>query len=1231
MNINNWKIFNKKGNNLNLFPDPYLSINFKTDVEIARGAEAFFLTGPNGLISETIVKNGGFGYDPGTQVYLDYAFDNQEPYLLEDASIIFGDVSVFDPEPSNKTTIVDVDISNEPLIDGSVFIYPSVTYSSAIFMEPVSEKLVETEHLVLLEYDASTDEYIRPYDPVNSKIIFRVENGDEEIKLFTVDEEKQEIIWTEELEFDISEYVVDQPIVLNIGFRAEDEGIFERRLRCYHIINNKEHLLWEVIVNSEAIGQDERFQVLQQNFGLPEPKSISKLFKEVDINEVLPDWKILNYKGKHMILDHANIMPFIGTYKGLINAIKWLGYEDIKVKEWFKNVKNREKLSLYIPYEAEGRKKTILTFSARERRHLKKLNELSLVYCLTRETGEIDKWGTPETENCYEYTLDEILIKLFALKDWLERYIIGVNARIISIDGEGIYFETFRNSIYSTTNTGTEGKFIQSLSPTTLQESSELVQGDASINLTLKEYDQITFKDYISSLRIKDFGDYGWDPSNNYFSISEINNLDYIDPSAVYIGSPFYAALPDLNSIRWVLNLEKPYSGVLTEEYVTNSLFILDNTIRFYDSLDTSTYFHDSSINLYITLDKAYLRDPSISNVWLDSLAYSIYPDPSISGKWILESSTGDEYYSQGKLRLFPHLPEDGSALLQYAYDDNYNIPLFTIKDFRWIDASGITRDFDEDNLYLEIENGRIAMSSYINEEHPEDSSITFNREIRKFIDFYYDEDLNEQQINLNVSYDSGRMPVYSYDASIYYDAVNTSASPYFEQEASALVIDNSIHMITVNHIGDYDIFVYGYDGANNSFMNSTRQSYNVWVKHPTIWAYIDTSINNDNESITEDNLTILDVSTLPLFDRRYILRNITLEYDANGEPFIKVPSISYFISTPEDESVAHFYNLTERVTDVSAGSSTLYYLSAFQDFKNGDDINIVKFDKGDYYIIDEASTHIISATDTELVVDNIPIGFETIDASSQMYILNDTYRDVSIIDNSIGEKIFVCDISTYTFLENQLVGIIIEDTSTNYSWGSSMRVIDSSGTYHELNGNIPQFIANDPSRYEITAKHSFSTFSTTQIDISTAFEDSQNFHIYLDDIYYQQYYLDSTFIFSNIMFDEERVLEDWMNTLNSDTSIYGYDFPVILDSSAFVLLRSLYDHENYMLNQKNIWSITRKDLEYNEELVMKVFNKEVPFIYREEGEYNILVESYDKYGNLQTQEYEALIKINED
>jgi len=414
MSVELWKFYDKKGSNLNLQGDSYLNLVFNS--VSGKDAKAYAYTDPSALIAGVKVQNAGWGYgngaagyDPSTTVSIQYTFSSGNAAIDVDASVFLKDVSIFNPDPSVSQGIASVTI-----VDTSNWIYPATTFAGALFLDPVSQGLIETEHITILQ--ESSLGFISPYDVSDNVLVFRMSGDEDAIKFFTLDDYTQEITWVDELVYDISSFIIGQGIQLNVGFRSDDEGVFERRLVGYKRIGGTDYPFMELVVNAQSIGRDSRLDTLLDNFGLFKPESFPHLFKEVDINEDLPDWETLNYKGKHMMLEHHNIMPYIGTYKGLINAIKWLGYEDIQVKEWFQNVKENKKLSLYVPYDADGRKRTIKYFSPEERRNLKKLNQLSLVYCINRETGEYDEWGTPETENCYEYNLNEILIKLYALK-----------------------------------------------------------------------------------------------------------------------------------------------------------------------------------------------------------------------------------------------------------------------------------------------------------------------------------------------------------------------------------------------------------------------------------------------------------------------------------------------------------------------------------------------------------------------------------------------------------------------------------------------------------------------------------------------------------------------------------------------------------------------------------------------------------------------------------------------
>ena len=103
MDIQNWKIFDKKGSNLNVYTDSFLNLKFITDAQNAIGAEGYALTDPSGYIFDTVITNNGWEYDPATQVNLSYAFNDYSKLLTNiEASINFTDISIFNPEPNRS-------------------------------------------------------------------------------------------------------------------------------------------------------------------------------------------------------------------------------------------------------------------------------------------------------------------------------------------------------------------------------------------------------------------------------------------------------------------------------------------------------------------------------------------------------------------------------------------------------------------------------------------------------------------------------------------------------------------------------------------------------------------------------------------------------------------------------------------------------------------------------------------------------------------------------------------------------------------------------------------------------------------------------------------------------------------------------------------------------------------------------------------------------------------------
>jgi hypothetical protein len=100
-------------------------------------------------------------------------------------------------------------------------------------------------------------------------------------------------------------------------------------------------LVAEIYVYGETVGEDERLAILLSNLGTSLTTKDQFLFKDHDINEIGTDWKLINRKRRELLLELSNIKPFVGTYKALINAIKFFGYNNLTLKEYWLMIDNR--------------------------------------------------------------------------------------------------------------------------------------------------------------------------------------------------------------------------------------------------------------------------------------------------------------------------------------------------------------------------------------------------------------------------------------------------------------------------------------------------------------------------------------------------------------------------------------------------------------------------------------------------------------------------------------------------------------------------------------------------------------------------------------------------------------------------------------------------------------------------------------------------------------------------
>jgi len=242
----------------------------------------------------------------------------------------------------------------------------------------------------------------------------------------------------------ITDKIISSALQVNITFSSADEDTYKRTLQITDTCTNS--LVAKFTVYAESIEEDERLRVMTQNMGYNVIASDSTVFRDTNIKEALPNYIEINTKRKEIMMEGSSIYPFIGSYKGLINAIKFFGYNNLKLKEFWRNVNaNSAQFGKYIQSNTIDLFSPTVQFDDRKitlpNKNFRKTSLFELIYRINRIVpNTFIEDDLPKTEELQDFTIEEILIKLFGLKRKLENEYLPLNARIQGITAEADYF-----------------------------------------------------------------------------------------------------------------------------------------------------------------------------------------------------------------------------------------------------------------------------------------------------------------------------------------------------------------------------------------------------------------------------------------------------------------------------------------------------------------------------------------------------------------------------------------------------------------------------------------------------------------------------------------------------------------------------------------------------------------------------------------------------------------------
>ena len=362
----------------------------------------------------------------------------------------------------NSTTNIWEGICYLPNV--SVGLYETLTI---YILEEVSGPLGNTKFVTPISENQGTSsfkfEFFSGYDFSEDIFLYSAKNNNGQLEI------QKDAVQTHTLLDSGSSVGVDQngvkiintslplnPIKCNVALMSMEDNFHTRLLDITEVdAFGNETLVATIRIYGETEEEDERLAVLLSNIGMTLSPEDYMILKDSDIKEFSPDWLLLNQKRKELLLQASTIKPFIGTYKAILNAIDFFGYSNLTLKEYWLNIneqsENFGKLkAVAVPNQdvvgflADKNKGQELPSS-----NLKKTSRFSLVYRLNEADGGVDEWDIPTVKESTDYSPDEVLIKLYGLKNKLQKNFLPLQAKIVDITGEGDYFSQFNLNVWN--------------------------------------------------------------------------------------------------------------------------------------------------------------------------------------------------------------------------------------------------------------------------------------------------------------------------------------------------------------------------------------------------------------------------------------------------------------------------------------------------------------------------------------------------------------------------------------------------------------------------------------------------------------------------------------------------------------------------------------------------------------------------------------------------------------
>ena len=206
--------------------------------------------------------------------------------------------------------------------------------------------------------------------------------------------------------------------------------------------------------------EDERFIDRLADFGEYLSKDDAFLFRSHPTDGDVADVSILNRKRKEFLIEMHNIKPYFSSHKGVRGILNLFDFQDLKIKEYWLNPKTGK-----FVYED-------LSDKSMDYSRLQKTSKFGLFFEYNSVVDDVyDDQGLPIVKDNFLFTIDEIVIKLFGIKRWIEDREIGGISDIVDIIGEFVFFNK-----YKITTSWSEHEHVQ-----TVKSRTHIIESDRRV------------------------------------------------------------------------------------------------------------------------------------------------------------------------------------------------------------------------------------------------------------------------------------------------------------------------------------------------------------------------------------------------------------------------------------------------------------------------------------------------------------------------------------------------------------------------------------------------------------------------------------------------------------------------------------------------------------------------------------------------------------------------------